>query len=112
MIDRITEAMTYGMMKGPNAKTVYGAVLGDQTFVAVKFVWLVPLEMLLVLTSVFLVVTVHYTRQAGQRAWKSSMVPTLYLPGMGKSEDGRRFAWTKQERERRANDIREVVLRK
>jgi hypothetical protein len=109
---RIVDGMTYAMMQGPNAIIEYGTVLGDQTFVAVQFAWLVPLEMLLVLTGVLLVATVHYTRQAGQRAWKSSMVPALYLPGMGKSEYGRRFVWTEQEREQRARDIREVELRK
>lgn len=77
-LDAMARAVTYNMMDGPNSTVSQGQVYKTETFIRVRWEWLI-LSIITVVSSVaLLAVTIAKTCTMHQRAWKSSLAPLLY----------------------------------
>lgn len=81
-MDGMTRSVTARLRQGDgisvNAGPAHGAIWGVQTCVHVNWVWLALPAGLLLLTIVFLVLTILRTRSKQARVWKSSVLPVLF----------------------------------
>jgi len=104
-MDKIAKGITHRMLTGPNATTVHGDVLGNETFMQVHWPWLIALIGLVVASFGVLLTVVFMTRRSRQVAWKSSLAPLLLMGGIQQVEKDRTPRWTKTQREARAGTI-------
>lgn len=81
-IESIATSMSNRMLVNPNSTTVYGVVLGEQTFIRVQWWWFVPSALLELMAAIFLLLIILQTHRAGQYPWKSSLSPLIYGRGM------------------------------
>ncbi|PYH94736.1 hypothetical protein BO71DRAFT_398675 [Aspergillus ellipticus CBS 707.79] len=89
----IATSMSNRMLSGPNATTVHGDVYSTETFIEVKWPWVILPAALVVFAMVFLVTVMIMTWQVRFLAWKSSLVPFLGVKGEheeGEWEEGDR----------------------
>jgi hypothetical protein len=77
-MERLATAMTNIIRSSPSHQDVNGSAWEKETFISVRWQWLVFPFLLLVLSLVFLVSTIIKTSKgSGANVWKTSAMPTL-----------------------------------
>ena len=87
-MNRVANGLTHTLQKTPNSTLHYGEVLEAETYVKVRWLWLVPTFMLALLTTLLLIITITLTSRYGVPVWKSSGLVYLFygLDGWDKEE--------------------------
>lgn len=113
-MDYMAEAMTYRLMQGPNSTTVYGDVLENETYIRVRWPWLSLTFVLVLISAVFLLITVFITYRSRQYAWKSSLAPLMYADSSLRSltiKGALGRTWTTEQRAKRVDTIRSGLMK-
>lgn len=76
--DAMSRGITYNMMDGPNATISQGQVYKTQTFITVRWEWIILSIVTVTGSLALLAATIVKTCTMNQRAWKSSLAPLLY----------------------------------
>jgi hypothetical protein len=77
-MERLATAMTNIVRSAPSHQDVNGSAWEKETFISVRWEWLVFPFLLLILSFVFLVSTIIKTsKDSGANVWKTSTMPTL-----------------------------------
>ncbi|KAF2146994.1 uncharacterized protein K452DRAFT_330335 [Aplosporella prunicola CBS 121167] len=86
MVSNITESITNHIRTGPNTTTVNGAVYYLETYVVIRWYWLILPGFLVVLSLIFFILTVLLDTKRNTPPWKSSLVPLLFYGLQGCEE--------------------------
>lgn len=76
-LDDFAKGITYKMMSGPNATVAHGLVLENMTYIQVRWPWLILCAAMVILSTLFLVVTIVKSHTADILPWKSSLAPLI-----------------------------------
>lgn len=110
-LDDFATGMTYNMMSGPNATLSYGVVLENMTYIHVQWPWLALCAAMIILSTMFLAVTIAKTQMAEIRPWKSSLAPLIFADPDW--EDGEPVLevkqWSDAHKYRRISTIKQVL---
>lgn len=74
----IADSLTLQIGKGKNTIAVPGIVLQPATYVVVQWEWLILPGVLVLLSVVFLAVTLIVNKHKGAPVWKSGLLPLLF----------------------------------
>jgi hypothetical protein len=74
-------AMSTDLFQRYSARNVSGSALEAQTYVEVRWLWLIYPAVLIVMGTASLLSTIHRTRRNDVAVWKSSLLPLLYRYG-------------------------------
>lgn len=77
-VENIATGMSYRMLSGPNATTVLGGVIAVQTYIRIRWPWLLLMAVLEIFTCLLLTLVIVATSRERQRPWKSSLAPLLH----------------------------------
>lgn len=108
-LDAIAKGITYNMMDGPNSTISQGQVFKTETFIRVRWEWLILSIFTVVGSVALLAATILKTCTMQQRAWKSSLVPLLYADLTITPNSGGDTSWGKHLRETTASERRPSV---
>jgi hypothetical protein len=109
-VKRLETAVSYRMLGGPNATTVYGNVSKVQTYISVQWPWASLLIIVSLLACVVLLNVLFLTRKSTQLTSKSSLLPLLLVGGDRKQQEayelmGRRIPMSREEEQLRRGNI-------
>jgi len=71
-----------------NQSFIYGDAFFDQYYVDIRWVWLTPVVVVTLISSLFFLFIVHRTRKLELEPWKQSILPIIYHGLSERPEDG------------------------
>jgi hypothetical protein len=77
LMDHVASSMTNSIRTGPNRTDVYGTVEVSEQHIMVRWPWMILPAVLVLLSVIFLVVTMVLSTQRSP-GWKSSALPSFY----------------------------------
>lgn len=89
IMESISQSMTDNIRVGPNTTNVYGTAYFVEIYVIIRWPWLLLPGLLVLLSAMFLLLTMRMSRKGrGSPLWKSRVLPFLFhgLDGWEKGE--------------------------
>ncbi|KAI0593783.1 hypothetical protein F4775DRAFT_576504 [Biscogniauxia sp. FL1348] len=86
-IQNITTSVTYALGHGKNATTISGTTFTDETYIRVRWEWLLLPIWTVLMSAVLLLATVIHSRRRKVAGWKSSSLLSLFTRFDGWKDD-------------------------